>query len=274
MSIQIGVCEWSVPTNGPGAVVLAGKAGFQGIQISDLGGAEQGYPLNSPAVQEAYLQAAEDWNVTLHSLHPHGLQRVGNMLFPTNTPQGERGKYEVERCIDACQSMGIPNLMVSTFFATLLRNEWDFDAFADQLRHACAYGKDHGVLITYESVLTPKRLLRLLEACGGDNIAICYDILNPIRWGTGEPVEEIPQLLPYIDHFHVKDAPYDLKGYALLGEGRGRIVGTAELIRELGYHGWLISENYYTTLSAVTGEDFLALAKQDIAAIRQLFGVD
>lgn len=270
MTYQIGVCEWSLPVNGPGAVAIAAKAGFEGIQLSDLGGAEQGYPMNSPAIQEAYMQAAEENHVVLQSLHPHGLQRAGTMLFPTNTPQGEQGKRDLERCIDACEAMGIHNLMVSSFFATLLRNEWDFSAYADQLRHACAYGKDHGVLITYESVLSPERILRILEASGGDNIALCYDMLNPIRWGTGEPVEEIPQLLPYIDHFHIKDAPYDLKGYSLIGKGRGRISGTVELIKAAGYNGWLISENYYTTLSAVSGKDFLSLAKQDIATIKEM----
>ncbi len=270
MKYLLGVCEWSLPVNGPGAVALAAKAGFDGIQIGDLGGAEQGYPMNSPAIQEAYLQAAEEHHVVLQSLHPYGLQRTGGMLFPTDTPQGRQGMKDVAKCVEACEAMHIPTLMVSSFFATLLRNEWDFNAFAQQLRYACRIGRDHGVRVVYESVLSPGRIRRMIEAVDG-GLTVCYDTLNPIRWGSGDPLKEIPELLPYIDHFHVKDAPFDLKGYALLGEGRGRFREAAEVIRSTGFEGWLVSENYYTTLSAVTGRDFLELAKQDISAIRTYF---
>lgn len=62
-----------------------------------------------------------------------------------------------------------------------------------------------------------------------------------------------------------------MKGYAPLGEGRGRFREAAETIRASGFQGWLVSENYYTTLSAVTGRDFLELAKRDISAIRKYF---
>jgi len=269
MQYQIGVCEWSLPINGPGAVMLAAKAGFEGIQISDLGGAEQGYPLNNPYIREEYLQMAADYHLTLQSLHPYGLQRTGAMLQPTDTPQGKQGMEEMAHCIDVCAAMGISNVMVSSFFATLVRNEWDFAIFADHLRNACRLGQEKGVKIVYESVLSTGRILRMIEEVG-ENLAICYDTLNPIRWGTGDPRQEIPELAAYIDHFHVKDAPGDLKGYSLIGEGRGDFTGAAQAIRSIGYSGWLISENYYTLLSAASGEDFIELAKHDIATIRHI----
>lgn len=271
MKYRIGVCEWSLPVNGPGAVAIAARAGFAGLQIGDLGGAEQGYPMNSPAIQEEYMRLAQENKVVIQSLHPYALQREGTMLYPMDTAKGERGRRDLEKCIDACEAMGISNVMVSSFFATLIRNTYDFQAFADQLRHACSYGMDHGVLVTYESVLSPTRILHMLEACGGKNIAICYDIVNPIRWGTGDPIDEIPQLLPYIDHYHVKDAPGDLRGYAAIGEGCCHVGSTAELIMSTGYDGWLISENYYTTLSAAQGEDFVQVARRDIRSIQRLF---
>jgi sugar phosphate isomerase/epimerase len=270
MKCPIGVCEWSLPVNGPSAVALAAKSGFEGIQISDLGGAEQGYPLNNPAIREGYLQMAADYHVVLQSLHPYGLQRTGAMLQPVDTPRGRQGLEEMAHCIDVCAAMGIPNVMVSSFFATLVRNEWDFAVFADHLRHACRLGQEKGVRIVYESVLSVERLLRMLETVG-ENLTVCYDTLNPIRWGTGLPRQEIPQLAAHIDHFHVKDAPEDLKGYALIGEGRGDFAGAARAIRSIGYSGWLVSENYYTLLSAASGEDFIELAKRDIAAVRAAF---
>jgi sugar phosphate isomerase/epimerase len=249
---------------------MASRAGFEGIQISDLGGAGQGYPLKNSAIREGYLQMAADHHVALQSLHPYGLQRTGAMLQPVDTPQGRQGLEEMAHCIDACAVMGIPSVMVSSFFSTLVRNEWDFEVFADHLRHACRLGQEKRVRIVYESVLSTERILRMIEMAG-ENLTICYDTLNPIRWGTGDPRREIPQLAAHIDHFHVKDAPGNLKGYALMGEGRGDFTGAAQAIRSIGYSGWLISENDYMLLSAASGEDFIDLAKRDIAAIRAAF---
>jgi sugar phosphate isomerase/epimerase len=215
---------------------------------------------------------AADCGIVLHSLHPYGLQRQGTLLFPAGTSQGDRGRNSLIRDVDACAAMGIPSLMISSFFATLVRNDWDFGVFTEQLSFACQYGADHGVQIVYESVLTPERILRMIEATGG-SLRICYDTLNPIRWGTGNPQDEIPALgLEHIDHFHVKDAPNNLKGYAMLGEGRGMFFSTAQLIRQMGYSGWLVSENYYTLLSAASGEDFLQLARRDCRTLRAAFG--
>lgn len=270
MNYHIGVCEWSLPVNGPSSVTLAAKAGFDGIQIGDLGGMEHGCPMNSPAVQEGYLQAAADAHITLHSLHPYGLQRNGNMLFPPDTLRGQQGAEEVALCIDACEKMQIPCLMLSSFFATLVRNEWDFQTFARQLQRACEVGADHGVRVVYESVLSPQRIRRMIEATDG-RLRICYDTLNPIRWGTGDPAEEIPQLAGYIDHFHLKDAPWDLKGYSMIGAGRGALRENSEIIRRVYPSGWLVSENYYTLLSAQEHTDFMELASRDLAAIRALF---
>lgn len=265
---QIGVCEWSLPLNGPFAVELAAAAGFEGISLGDLGGAEAGFPMNSRHIQEGYLQAASDCHVTLQSLHPYGLQRQGSMLFPMDTPQGREGMQSLLKCIDACADMGIPQLMVSSFFATLVRNDWEFEMFARMLKYAVELGRDKGVTVVYESVLTPQRILRMIETVGGD-LKICYDILNPIRWGTGDPREEIRILDKYIDHFHVKDAPYDLKGYCPIGQGRADFAGTAGVIRDIGFEGWLVSENYYTLMSASSGIDFLDLAAGDIESIKK-----
>lgn len=270
MGYYIGVCEWSLPVNGPSSVALAAKAGFDGIQIGDLGGIEQGSPINSPAIQEGYLQAAADSGITIHSLHPYGLQRNGNMLFPLDTLRGQQGAKEVMQCIDACAKMQIPCLMLSSFFSTLVRNEWDFLTFAQQLQRACEVGADYGVRIVYESVLVPRQILRMIEMTDG-RLRICYDTLNPIRWGTGDPAAEIPQLADYIDHFHLKDAPWDLKGYAMIGTGRGALRENSEVIRRIYPSGWLISENYYTLLSAQEHTDFLELAKRDLVTIRALF---
>lgn len=271
MDNKAGVCEWSLPMNGPFSLAIAAKAGFEGIQIGDLGGAEMGFPMNNKYIQEGYLQAAADYHVEIQSLHPYGLQREGTMLYPPSTSQGQQGMLGVSKCIDACVDMKIPQLMFSSFFATLVRNDWDFDVFAQQLKYACELGREKGVQIVYESVLTVDRILKMIDIVGED-LKICYDTLNPIRWGTGDPRDEIRKLgKERIDHFHVKDAPLDLKGYSLIGQGRGDFAGAVEAIREIGYEGWYISENYYTLLSAASGDDLISLAAKDVRTIKTIW---
>ena len=86
---------------------------------------------------------------------------------------------------DGTPEGGVDATKVNLRFSAYKTGTYKYDA-ENGLYWVGQYGKDHGVLITYESVLTPERILRMLEACGGENIKICYDMLNPIRWGTGE----------------------------------------------------------------------------------------
>ncbi len=271
MCNKVGVCEWALPLNGPFSIALAAKAGFEGIQIGDLGGAGMGFPMNNKYIQEGYLQAAADYHVEIQALHPYGLQREGTMLCPLSTSQGQEGMLSVSKCIDACVDMKIPKLMLSSFFATLVRNDWDFDIFAQHLKYACELGREKGIQIVYESVLTVDRILKMIDVVGED-LKICYDTLNPIRWGTGNPRDEIRKLgKERIDHFHVKDAPFDLKGYSLIGQGRADFMGIVDAIHEIGYEGWFVSENYYSLLSVANRDDFISLAAKDVQMIKMIW---
>ncbi len=265
---KFGVCEWCLPVNSASAVQLAEKAGFDGIQLSDLGGASQGFPINNPYVQESYLQAAADHHIELLSLHPYGLQREGTMLFPLDTPQGMAAQESIEKCIDACVDMKIPSLMLSSFFATLIRNRWEFDVYAQHLKRAVEIGRDKGVRIVYECILDVEQIFRMLETVGPE-LTLCYDLFNPLRYTFGSPEDLFRIGLEHIDHFHIKDAPADLKGYAPIGEGVGNSETLVSEILRAGYDGWFVSENYYTLQSAEKRADFLTLAGEDVKTMKK-----
>ena len=265
---RFGVCEWCLPVNSASAVELAHKAGFDGLQLSDLGGASQGFPMNSPHVQESYLQAAADYHIELQSLHPYGLQREGTMLFPLNTPQGEAAQESIRRCIDACADMGIPSLMVSSFFATLIRNRWEFEVYAQHLKRAVELGREKGVRIVYETILNVEHILQMLDIAGPD-LTLCYDLFNPLRYTMSPPEDLFKIGLKHIDHFHIKDAPPDLKGYAPIGKGVGRTEELVEKILRSGYDGWFVSENYYTLQAADSRSNFMTLLENDVETLRK-----
>ena len=81
---KIGVCEFSFPCRGPIAIGMAGEAGFDGVQIADCMGSDEGYPLHNPYVQDCYLKACEEHKVELQAMH---LQRLMTQRFLKKSPK-------------------------------------------------------------------------------------------------------------------------------------------------------------------------------------------
>lgn len=242
---------------------MAGKAGYEGIQLGDLGGIAAGFPMNRKSVQEGYMQAAADAGVELQALHPYGLQRQGTMLSLPDTTAWDESRLSLEMCVKACADMGIPELMVSSFFNTAVVNDWDIKVYARHLSYACDLAQEYGIIVSYECALTLPKLLQMLELTGG-RAKVCYDVRNPITEGCGYPVEDIPALgAEHISHFHIKDAPEDMKNWCLIGDGISNIDRVAEVIDQTGYTGWFVSENDYSFLAAQSRCDFLELAAED-----------
>ncbi len=268
---RFGVCEWSLPAGGPFGVRLAAECGFDGVQLGDLGGMPQGFPMNHPRIQQGYLESAEQTGVRLHSLHLHTLVREGTMLHPMDSAQGELAKESIRKGVAACVAMGIDRLMLSSFFASRIGNDYELENFSSMLSYACDLGEAHGVRIVYEGILHIDRFLLLLDRVG-ERLTVLYDTLNPIRFGSGDPLEEIQRIgVDRIDHVHLKDAPPLWIGWCLLGTGMGRLEETAALLQDLGYRGWLITENYYAQPPMGIDTDPYALARQDLLTMKALF---
>lgn len=270
MKNKIGICEWCLPVTGPFGVTLAGKAGYEGFQLGDLGGIAAGFPMNCKRVQEGYLQAAADAGVALQCLHPYGLQRQGTMLSTPSTPGWDESRLSLSKCIDACVDMNIPELMVSSFFNTAVQNEWDIRTYARHLNYACDVAQDKGVVVSYECALPLPKIVQMIELTGG-RIKICYDVRNPLTEGSSEPCQDIPTLIRYISHFHIKDAPENMKNWCLIGDGIAEIERISRIIANLGYTGWYISENDYGFLAAQAGCDFLIPAAEDARRMNALY---
>lgn len=271
MANRIGVCEWCLPVTGPYGVTLAGKAGFEGIQLGDLGGIAAGFPMNRKSVQEGYMQAAADAGVALQAIHPYGLQRQGTMLTTRDMPGWEDSRRSLKMCIDACLDMNVPELMVSSFFNTMINNDRELRVYAEHLNYACDLGEDKGVVISYESALTLPQIDQMMELTRG-RMKVCYDVRNPIELGCGQPAEDILALgAEHIAHIHIKDFPADMKNWCLIGDGIAQIDEIKKIIDSTGYTGWFVSENDYGFLAAQADCDFLIPAAEDARRMRKLF---
>ena len=275
MKNKMAICEWCFPTLGGTALKLASQIGFEGIQLGDLGGASRRFPMNEKPIQDDYLQAAADNHIEIETLHLYTLTREGTMLYPADTPQGEEARLSIRKGVDACVAMNIPVLFISSFFATFIRNDaHDWQNFADHMRYAVKYAEDHGIRVVYESVLNIERFVRMIEYVPG--LKVLYDICNPYFHGSGVPVVEIKRFVKQfgkdiIDQIHVKDRTADFQNWSLLGDGGAHIAETAQLLKEIGWSGWLISETYYFEFDKKDPRNNFDLLRADLANMKKYF---
>ena len=268
---KVGVCEWCLPVWGPDSIGFAADIGFEGVQLTDLGGATKGFPMTNQKIREAYVEASQRTGVVLHSIHLHSLPRLGGMIFPLDSPKGEATKLALRNGIDSCEAMGISILNISVFLQSAIKNDYDFDNFIASIRYAVDYGKDHGVLVVYEPSVTLEQTLRILELV--PEIKINHDLLNRSKRG---PEVEIPALVKLIDHVHIKDARRDLFGFisgpCLAGDGTGLVRESVQLLNELGYDNWYLSESDYLKPKdyGLGTEDISEVCRRDLARIREL----
>ncbi len=267
---RFGLCEWLLPIPGPTALALAGSLGYDGVQMLDYGGAKNNYPLNRPWVQRAFLRAMEEHHVCIQSLQLQSLVLNGWMKAPPDSAAGGLAREALGKGLEVCRALNIPNLQVEDYAASAIANEEEFRNTALFLRLAADRAQDAGVQLVYESFASFDDTMRMLETAGG-SIRLCFDTLNPLRYHFGDPLEELRRYDPSLFSFvHVKDAPEGYQGSVCLGEGAGLFREACALLRQRGYKGWVVSENYYC-LDPIGKEDPAVTAARDLAAMRRVF---
>lgn len=273
MKQQFGICEWSLPVSGPLAIRIAAEAGYEGMQLGEAGGRRMGYPLNHRRVQELYREAAAECGLALHSLNLGALLAEGTMNYAAGTEQGDYARESLEKGFAACGALGIRRVVITVDPVT----EEAFENVITHLNFARGLAGGAGVEISIESARPLSLIQRLLDELGGD-VKICMDLLNPLRFGTGNPREQIRAFgKDRISHFHMKDSVRPLfqpgqRGCVPLGQGDAGYRESVEIIKELSYEGWMITENYYYLPPLNDGNsDFMELAAKDLKTLRESF---
>lgn len=270
MSSKCGICEWSFAVTGPSAIEYAGRIGFDGIQLGDLGGSNNCFPLNDPLIQKTYLEASKRWEVALQSLHLFTLVRQGGLQKDPGSGEGKAALTSIGKGLKACEAMGIPALLVTSYDACAIVNERDIECTARLLKEACGMADACGVQLTYESILQGQYIQQILDYVGS-KLKLCYDILNPIKFLKGDPVQEIEQFgTEWIDHVHLKDTPQEMSGFCRLGDGRGRFWQSVDALKRIGFDGWYITENFYHLPPLGENGSVFETAGRDLAVMRTL----
>jgi sugar phosphate isomerase/epimerase len=90
-------------------------------------------------------------------------------------------------------------------------------------------------------------LLQLIDEVGNPNVKIYFDTQNYYLSEKADAAAMVEPMIAHICEVHVKDGyASDIEpSGALLGEGDSGFFDTIAKLREWGYKGWLISENFY-----------------------------
>ncbi|MEE3233725.1 MAG: sugar phosphate isomerase/epimerase family protein [Candidatus Latescibacterota bacterium] len=99
---------------------------------------------------------------------------------------------------------------------------------------------------------TAKGLMQFIEAVDRVNLAVNFDPANMILYGSGDPLEALETVAPFVRSVHCKDAKYERQvgqpwyEDAPLGEGDVDIEAFLSKLYSLGYRGPLTIEREYS----------------------------
>lgn len=151
---------------------------------------------------------------------------------------------------DVARALGLDRVACHIGFVPEDAKHPVYTQIRDVTRELCAYCAENGQEFALETGQEPaKVLLRFIEDVGRPNLKINFDPANMILYGTGDPIEALDVLAPYVSSVHCKDGdwpdrnePASLGVERALGEGSVGVEQFIHKLKEIGYRGVLTIE--------------------------------
>jgi sugar phosphate isomerase/epimerase len=268
---KIGICEWSLPLDGPYACKFVADLGFDGLQIN-VGDYHRGFSMGIALVREAYLEMAEKSGIQFPSM----AARVTDYytMFPSrNEQESSIVRSGIATAVDACRAMKIPTLLIPNFEKSEIRGEKDFAEAVEAFQWACEEAGRDEITIAAENTLSAEDTQRFLNEIDKPNLKLYFDTQNYYLHKHYDTPKLLDQLFEHVCEIHVKDGKgQDLSG-ALLGQGDTDFYGSIRVIKKHGYEGWVVIENYYDQKPLSDQDaDAAALIKADLKTLKAALG--
>jgi L-ribulose-5-phosphate 3-epimerase len=239
--LRIGVTDWNLNLGAdPGAVPLAARLGFDGVQIS-FGRkiSDNIMPADNPDVIARYLQLSKENGILIDGtcvdrLHDNGLK--SDKLAP---------KWVLDS-IRLTKALHTRVLLVPFFGRWALKTQAEMDYTADALRDLGPEAEKANVILGLEDTISAEDNVRIMDRSRSKNVLVYYDVGNSTVAGF-DIVKEIRWLgKDRICQFHLKDNPH------YLGEGEIQFDRVLHAIRDTGFSGFanLETDAHADTLDA------------------------
>lgn len=276
---QFAACEWSFPCWGSLAVKMAHEAGFDGLQLGDAGGSMQAYALRNKRVQEHYLNAGAKYGISFPQIHLYTLGHQCYYRSRLDSLEGQECLESIRQGVIAASEMGVPSVIID---GMRMNNPAKRRHVFQVAQYAVKVGEEYGIQIGMETDMSLEDHISFLDALDG-KLKLCFDAHNPVMYGTGYPPDMIRALgKDRIDHFHIKESQPNADGFlsvetpiVLMGEGCTFFRESAQAVREIGYSGWIVSENFYFRPNILEqGYDYVSAARRDVESLHAAYGTD
>lgn len=276
---QFAACEWSFPCWGSLAVKMAHEAGFDGLQLGDAGGSMQAYALRNKRVQEHYLNAGAKYGIIFPQIHLYTLGHQCYYRSRLDSLEGQECLESIRQGVIAASEMGVPSVIID---GMRMNNPAKRRHVFQVAQYAVKVGEEYGIQIGMETDMSLEDHISFLDALDG-KLKLCFDAHNPVMYGTGYPPDMIRALgKDRIDHFHIKESQANADGFlsvetpiVLMGEGCTFFRESAQAVREIGYSGWIVSENFYFRPNILEqGYDYVSAARRDVESLHAVYGTD
>ena len=270
MSQQIGVFLRSTGREDPAEALPAVKAvGLDLIQISRLperfytaqGAQEFGRMMTAAGVRAASVVVVFDGESyrDLDAVEATVGFRPAHLL-------DARLAY-ARKCVDFAAALGLK--IVTFHMGVLPKDPVDptYKRMLDAVTTIARYAAERGTSISLETGQeTGDELARFLDAITVARVGVNFDIGNFVLYGMDNPPDALRRLLPRVTSIHVKDglppeAPRKLGREVRLGEGRGDVAKCLEILRDAGFRGPLVIENYVARAGGTDPLDELRTAR-------------
>ena len=245
--MEIGVMFWAEPD----AVRAIRQVQSVGVRCGQLG-IPPGLPLEGAAATwKAALESADFMLVTVFASYAGesyadipAVQRTVGFIPSATRAEREARTYAIS---DFAAALGVGSIACHVGYVPEDTAHPDYVAVREMVRRVADYAGRNRQTFALETGQEPAGvLLDFLRDVGRPNLRINFDPANMILYGTGDPIEALGVLAPYVISVHCKDGdwpPKDSPGALgverTLGAGAVGMERFLAKLREIGYRGTL-----------------------------------
>ena len=267
---QFAIAEWCSPVAGPAVCRVASEVGLDGVELC-LDNYAHNLPLTDPRVRRYYLDAQQKFGVGFCALAVNALDQ-SFVMPPENPRRAEERRFVLRAAVDVAAAMNIPILQVPNFWDNAIKNEAELRLAADFFREACEAAEKHGITVSSENPMSVADNLKLCALVDRPNFRLYFDTENPVYFAHTPTPDMLRALGDRVCQIHVKDGTDEQMSCVPLGEGHACFHECAQVIREIGYRGWIVLENNYDMPPFNTFEnDRFELLAADVRTLKRVF---
>lgn len=156
----------------------------------------------------------------------------------------ERRTFEIANFAAA---LGVKSIACHIGFVPDDRTDADYIAVRDTVRRVCDHAAAHGQTFALETGQeSADVLLRFIDDTGRGNLKVNFDPANMILYGSGDPIDALERLAPFVVSVHAKDGdppptafPDRLGTERPLGQGSVGIPRFIAALKRGGFQGTL-----------------------------------